>query len=63
MGVLLMGSLPGIVIGSYSAVRVPEAVLRVALAAVLIVVAGKMMSTELHLPASLLTAAAPSVAR
>jgi uncharacterized protein len=63
MGVLLMGSLPGIVIGSYSAVRVPEPVLRVALAAVLIVVAGKMMSTELNLPSSLITAAAPSVAR
>jgi len=63
MGVLLMGSLPGIVIGSYSAVRVPEPVLRVALAAVLIVVAGKMMSTELNLPASLITAAAPSLAR
>ncbi len=63
MGVLLVGSLPGIVIGSYSALRVPETVLRVALAAVLIVVAGKMMSAELHLPASLMTAAAPSVAR
>ena len=32
MGVLLIGSLPGIVIGSYWAVRVPEKVLRVALA-------------------------------
>jgi uncharacterized membrane protein YfcA len=63
MGVLLMGSLPGIVIGSYSAVRVPEAVLRVALAAVLIVVAGKMVSAELNLPSSLLTAAAPSIPR
>ena len=28
MGVLLIGSLPGIVIGSYCAVRVPETVLR-----------------------------------
>jgi uncharacterized protein len=61
MGVLLLGSLPGIVIGSYSAVRVPEPVLRVALAAVLIVVAGKMMSTELNLPSSLMTAAVPGV--
>jgi uncharacterized membrane protein YfcA len=52
MGVLLMGSLPGIVVGSYSAVRVPEQVLRVTLAAVLIVVAGKMASAELHLPLS-----------
>jgi uncharacterized membrane protein YfcA len=49
MGVLLLGSLPGIAIGSYSAVRVPEPVLRVALAAVLIVVAGKMASAELPL--------------
>jgi uncharacterized protein len=63
MGVLLLGSLPGIAIGSYSAVRVPEPVLRVALAAVLIVVAGKMMSTELHLPLSVAaTAVAPNVA-
>src|SRR5215469_16698261 len=49
MGVLLMGSLPGIVIGSYSAVRVPQTVLRVALAAVLIVVASKIGVEELHL--------------
>ena len=32
MGVLLIGSLPGIVIGSYCAVRVPETVLRLLLA-------------------------------
>ena len=31
MGVLLMGSLPGIVVGSYGAVRVPERVLRLTL--------------------------------
>jgi len=63
MGVLLMGSLPGIVIGSYSALRVPEPVLRVALAAVLIVVAGKMASAELHLPLSVAaTTVAPDVA-
>src|SRR5947208_13366991 len=48
MGVLLIGSLPGIVIGSYSALRVPEAVLRVTLAAVLILVAGKIGVQELH---------------
>jgi hypothetical protein len=57
MGVLLLGSLPGIVIGSYSAVRVPETVLRVALAAVLIVVAGKIGSEELHLQTLVATAA------
>jgi len=57
MGVLLMGSLPGIVIGSWSAVRVPETVLRVALAAVLIVVAGKIGSEELRTPMLFTTAA------
>jgi uncharacterized protein len=57
MGVLLMGSLPGIVIGSYSALRVPETVLRVTLAAVLILVAGKIGMQELHFPSSTITAA------
>jgi uncharacterized membrane protein YfcA len=57
MGVLLLGSLPGIVIGSWSAVRVPETVLRVALAAVLIVVAGKIGSEELHLQTLVATVA------
>jgi hypothetical protein len=52
MGVLLLGSLPGIVIGSYGAVRVPQSVLRVALASVLIVVAGKIASDELKLSVS-----------
>jgi uncharacterized protein len=42
MGVLLIGSLPGIAIGSYCAVRVPETALRLLLASVLIVVAGKL---------------------
>ena len=56
MGVLLLGSLPGIVLGSYSATRVPETVLRVALAAVLIVVAGKIGSEELHAPTLFTTA-------
>jgi uncharacterized membrane protein YfcA len=49
MGVLLIGSLPGIVIGSYFAVRVPETVLRLLLASVLILVAGKLFISELHL--------------
>jgi len=49
MGVLLIGSLPGIVIGSYFAVRVPETVLRLLLASVLIVVASKLAINELHL--------------
>jgi uncharacterized protein len=42
MGVLLVGSLPGIVIGSYCAVRVPETALRLLLAGILIVVATKL---------------------
>jgi uncharacterized protein len=46
MGVLLVGSLPGIVIGSYCATRVPETALRLLLAATLIVVAGKLASEE-----------------
>ena len=55
MGVLLIGSLPGIVIGSYGAVRVPEKVLRVVLASVLLFVAAKLVSTELNLsPESLM---------
>ena len=41
-GSLLVGSLPGIVLGSLVSVRVPDAVLRYLLAAVLIVVAAKL---------------------
>jgi uncharacterized protein len=47
MGVLLIGSLPGIIIGSYCAVRVPETVLRLLLASVLILIAGKLFFNEL----------------
>ena len=57
MGVLLLGSLPGIIIGSYAAVRVPQTVLRVALASILIVVAGNIASKELNFSTS--TVAAP----
>jgi hypothetical protein len=42
LGSLLAGSLPGIVIGSYLSVRVPDAVLRFTLAATLLLVAGKL---------------------
>ena len=49
MSVLLLGSLPGIIIGSYAAVRVPQTVLRVVLASILIVVAGNLASKELNL--------------
>jgi uncharacterized membrane protein YfcA len=56
MGVLLMGSLPGIVVGSYSAQRVPETVLRLTLATVLILVAAKIGLQELQITASTVTA-------
>jgi hypothetical protein len=64
MGALLMGSLPGIVIGSYSAVRVPERVLRLTLAAILIVISGKIASEELlHVSLSTATALVPIAVR
>jgi hypothetical protein len=56
MGSLLVGSLPGIFIGSYSAVRVPETALRMVLAATLIVVATKLAVDEWSAPSSVLTA-------
>jgi len=40
---LLVGSIPGIVLGSYASVRVPEPVLRFCLAATLIVVGGRLV--------------------
>ena len=48
MGVLLTGSLPGIIIGSYFATRVPETALRLLLAATLILVATKLGTDEWH---------------
>jgi uncharacterized protein len=56
MGVLLLGSLPGIVIGSYGAVRAPETVLRLILATTLIFIASKIVSDELHLSPSVVAA-------
>ena len=56
MGVLLIGSVPGIVIGSYCAARVPETALRLLLAATLIVVAGKLASDEWRWSSSILAA-------
>ena len=58
MGVLLLGSLPGIILGSYSATRVPETVLRLTLACVLFVVAGRIMFAELNLSSAIVTALA-----
>ena len=62
MGVLLVGSLPGIAIGSYCANRVPEAALRLVLATTLIVIAGNLASHELHLSSSMITAFARGAA-
>jgi uncharacterized membrane protein YfcA len=42
LGSLLAGSLPGIAVGSYVSVRVPDAVLRFTLAMILLLVAGKL---------------------
>jgi uncharacterized protein len=42
MGALLIGSLPGIAVGSLCAVRVPETALRLMLATILLVVAGRL---------------------
>jgi uncharacterized membrane protein YfcA len=60
MGVLLIGSLPGIVIGSYFATRVPETALRFLLATTLILVAGKLASTEWSAAVSIVGAVAQS---
>ena|SRR5579883_369299 len=43
VGSLLFGSLPGIVLGSYVSVRVPETVLRLTLATTLIIVGSKLV--------------------
>jgi uncharacterized protein len=48
---LLVGSIPGILIGSYAAVRIPEMALRVVLAATLVVVATKL-SLDMRPPAA-----------
>jgi uncharacterized protein len=63
MSVLLMGSLPGIVIGSYFATRVPETALRLLLAVTLIAVAGKLASSEWDAAASIVGALAQSAPR
>jgi uncharacterized protein len=56
IGSLLVGSLPGIFLGSYFAVRVPETALRMLLAATLIVVAGKLAFDHLDKSLSLIAA-------
>jgi uncharacterized membrane protein YfcA len=59
LGMLLVGSLPGILIGSYCAHRVPETALRLVLATTLILVAGNLLSHELHSSLSILATFAP----
>jgi len=56
MAVLLVGSLPGILMGSYFAHRVPETALRLVLATTLIVVAGNLAFRELQSSYSIITA-------
>jgi len=43
LGCLLIGSLPGVVLGSYVSARVPDLALRLALAATLVVVGGRLV--------------------
>jgi hypothetical protein len=43
LGSLLVGSLPGIALGSYLSIRIPETALRLTLAAVLFMVAGRLL--------------------
>ena len=62
MGVLLVGSLPGILLGSYCAHRVPETALRLVLSATLIVVAGNLASHELNSSSWIVTAITRSAA-
>ncbi len=53
---LLIGSLPGIIVGSYVTVRVPERALRLLLAATLILVASKLFYAHLERSSSMITA-------
>jgi len=55
VGLLLAGSLPGIVLGSYVAVRVPEMVLRVILAVTLIVLSVRLLDEHMATGTSLVT--------
>ena len=53
---LLAGSLPGIALGSYLALRIPESVLRIVLAMTLLVVAGRLAFQHLDNASTLVTA-------
>jgi uncharacterized protein len=56
MSSLLSGSVPGIILGSYVAVRVPERALQLALAVTLILVAGKLAHDQFFANSMLVTA-------
>ena len=56
MGSLLAGSLPGIFVGSYFAIRIPERALRVVLAATLFLVASRLAYEHATAASSILTA-------
>ena len=53
---LLVGSLPGIFIGSYFAIRIPERALQLILACTLFVVAGRIAYDHAHTASSIFTA-------
>jgi uncharacterized membrane protein YfcA len=53
---LLLGSVPGIVLGSYTAARVPEITLRVLLAGTLVVVASKLAVDTYSVQSTMMTA-------
>jgi hypothetical protein len=56
MGSLLAGSLPGIFVGSYLAIHIPERALRVVLATTLFVVASRLAYEHATAASSILTA-------
>jgi uncharacterized protein len=56
IGSLLVGSLPGIFIGSYFAIRVPERALRLVLAATLFVVASRIAYEHVGAASDMITA-------
>jgi hypothetical protein len=56
MGSLLVGSLPGIFVGSYFAIRIPERALRLVLATTLFVVASRIAYEHATAATSIFTA-------
>jgi uncharacterized membrane protein YfcA len=56
VGSLLVGSLPGIVLGSTVAIRIPERALKLVLAGVLLIVAGRLSYEHATTASSMFTA-------